>query len=139
VAMPAGRPQKNDLNIIIKDLQVNILSVKNDSFGNEVIYLKPVDANTKTKLKQIMSIYEANKDGDVKFPLFISDNGIDIILKAKTKFINYQPEVLTLDKRTYTADLLFSHYSMNSKDNGSTITGYYLKIPSIELSKTQVI
>jgi hypothetical protein len=116
---------------------MNLLSVRSESFGNEVIYLKPVDANTKTKMKQFMSIFEAHKDGDVKFPLFISDNGVDIILKAKTKFINYQPEVLTLDKRTYTADLLLSHYSMVKPDG--TITGYYLKIPSIELSKTQVI
>ena len=40
-----GRPQKNNNNIIINDINVEYLSTKTDKFDNSVSYFKLIDPN----------------------------------------------------------------------------------------------
>jgi hypothetical protein len=78
--MPPGRKPKDNNTIKINDLQIQLVSRKQDNYGNDITYFKIVDANLKTKMKQIMSI------DDIKMPYFFGDKS-EVILKVKEKFI----------------------------------------------------
>jgi hypothetical protein len=123
--MPAGRPQKNDLNIIIKDLNIEIITIKTDEYDNEVVFAKVIDPNVKTKMKQITSLSEANDK--LKVPYFVGDSGA-VILKFKKKFVETL-EGEELEKKKYTITAEFNYYSMTKAEN--EFTGYYIKVPAL--------
>ena len=47
MATKKGRPQKNNNNILINDINVEYLSTKVDKFDNSVVYLKLTDPKNK--------------------------------------------------------------------------------------------
>ena len=64
-----GRPQKNNNNIIINDINVEYLSTKIDKFDNSIVYFKLTDP--KSKLKTLFDT-QAN-DKDIKLPIWTTD------------------------------------------------------------------
>ena len=53
MASKKGRPQKNNNNIIINDINVEYLSTKKDKFDNEISYFKLIDPEN--KLHQLLT------------------------------------------------------------------------------------
>ena len=124
-----GRPQKNNNNIIINDINVEYLSTKTDKFDNSVSYFKLIDP--KNKLKPIIDTQVADKD--IKLSCIWSTDTQDIILKVKEKWINVADDLQTLTN--YTINVDFTAYSLDT-DNGN-VRGYYIKIPRIKKKKNE--
>ena len=124
MATKKGRPQKNNDNIIINDINVEYLSTKTDKFDNSVSYFKLIDP--KNKLKQIIDTQVADKD--IKLSCIWSTDTQDIILKVKEKWLNVADELSVLTNYVINAD--FTAYSLDT-DNGN-VRGYYIKIPRIK-------
>ena len=55
-----GRPQNNNNNILINDINVEYLSTKTDKYDNAIVYLKLTDP--KSKLKAVMDTQVSDKD-----------------------------------------------------------------------------
>ena len=79
MATKKGRPQKNNNNILINDINVEYLSTKTDKYDNSIVYLKLTDP--KNKLKQIID-FQAN-DNDIRLPIWTTETQ-DVILKVNT-------------------------------------------------------
>ena len=126
-----GRPQKNNNNIIINDINVEFLSTKTDKFDNSVVYLKLTDP--KNKLKPIIDT-QAN-DKDIKLSCIWTTDTQDVILKVKEKWLNVADDLQTLTNYVINAD--FTAYSLET-ENG-TVKGYYIKIPKIKKKKIEDI
>ena len=124
-----GRPQKNNNNIIINDINVEYLSTKTDKFDNSVSYFKLIDP--KNKLKPIFDTQVADKD--IKLSCIWSTDTQDIILKVKEKWINVADDLQTLTN--YTINVDFTAYSLDT-DNGN-VRGYYIKIPRIKKKRNE--
>ena len=124
-----GRPQKNNNNIIINDINVEYLSTKTDKFDNSVVYLKLTDP--KNKLKTIIDT-QAN-DKDIKLSCIWTTDTQDVILKVKEKWLNVADDLQTLTNYVINAD--FTAYSLDT-ENG-TVKGYYIKIPKIKKKKME--
>ena len=124
-----GRPQKNNNNIIINDINVEYLSTKTDKFDNSVSYFKLIDP--KNKLKPIFDTQVADKD--IKLSCIWSTDTQDIILKVKEKWLNVADELSVLTNYVINAD--FTAYSLDT-DNGN-VRGYYIKIPRIKKKKNE--
>ena len=129
MATKKGRPQKNNNNIIINDINVEYLSTKTDKFDNSVSYFKLIDP--KNKLKPIIDTQVADKD--IKLSCIWSTDTQDIILKVKEKWINVADDLQTLTN--YTINVDFTAYSLDT-DNGN-VRGYYIKIPRIKKKKNE--
>ena len=87
-----GRPQQNNNNIIINDINVEYLSTKTDKFDNSVSYFKLIDP--RNKLKALFDTQVADKD--IKLSCIWSTDTQDIILKVKEKWINVADDLQTL-------------------------------------------
>ena len=124
-----GRPQKNNNNIIINDINVEYLSTKTDKFDNSVSYFKLIDP--KNKLKPIFDTQVADKD--IKLSCIWSTDTQDIILKVKEKWLNVADELSVLTNYVINAD--FTAYSLDT-ENGN-VRGYYIKIPRIKKKKNE--
>ena len=129
MATKKGRPQKNNNNIIINDINVEYLSTKTDKFDNSVSYFKLIDP--KNKLKPIFDTQVADKD--IKLSCIWSTDTQDIILKVKEKWLNVADELSVLTNYVSNAD--FTAYSLDT-ENGN-IRGYYIKIPRIKKKKNE--
>jgi hypothetical protein len=130
--MPPGRKPKDNNTIKINDLQIQLVSRKQDNYGNDVTYFNIVDANLKTKMKQIMSI------DDIKVPYFYGDKN-EVILKVKEKFICLIDDGDLQLKKTYLANVEFEYYSYTPEGSETTYVGYYAKIPLMKASPSQVV
>jgi hypothetical protein len=130
--MPPGRKPKDNNTIKINDLQIQLVSMKQDNYGTDITYFKIVDANLKTKMKQTMSIE------DIKMPYFTGDKH-EIILKVKEKFICLIDETDLQLKKTYLANVEFEYYSYSPEGSETTYVGYYAKIPLMRASPSQVV
>ena len=126
-----GRPQKNNNNIIVNDINVEYLSTKKDKFDNEISYFKLIDP--KNKLKPIIDTQVADKD--IKLSCIWSTDTQDIILKVKEKWLNVADDLQTLTNYVINAD--FTAYSLDT-DNGN-MRGYYIKVPKIKKKKNEDI
>ena len=126
-----GRPQKNNNNIIINDINVEYLSTKKDKFDNEISYFKLNDPTN--KLKPTIDTQVADKD--MKLSCIWSTDTQDIILKIKDKWLNVSDDLQTLTNYVINAD--FTAYSLDT-DNGS-LKGYYIKIPKIRKKENEDI
>ena len=124
-----GRPQKNNNNIIINDINVEYLSTKTDKFDNSVSYFKLIDP--KNKLKPIFDTQVADKD--IKLSCIWSTDTQDIILKVKEKWLNVADDLSVLTNYVINAD--FTAYSLDT-DNGN-VRGYYIKIPRIKKKRNE--
>ena len=124
-----GRPQKNNNNIIINDINVEYLSTKTDKFDNSVSYFKLIDP--KNKLKPIIDTQVADKD--IKLSCIWSTDTQDIILKVKEKWLNIADDLSVLTNYVINAD--FTAYSLDT-DNGN-VRGYYIKIPRIKKKRNE--
>ena len=131
MASKKGRPQKNNNNIIINDINVEYLSTKKDKFDNEISYFKLNDP--KNKLKPIIDTQIADKD--IRLSCIWSTDTQDIILKVKEKLLNVADDLQTLTNYVINAD--FTAYSLDT-DNGN-MKGYYIKIPKIKKKKNEDI
>ena len=129
MATKKGRPQKNNNNIIINDINVEYLSTKTDKFDNSVSYFKLIDP--KNKLKPIIDTQVADKD--IKLSCIWSTDTQDIILKVKEKWLNVADELSVLTNYVINAD--FTAYSLDT-ENGN-IRGYYIKTPRIKKKKNE--
>ena len=127
-----GRPQKNNNNILINDINVEYLSTKKDKFDNEISYFKLIDP--KNKLKQIIDTQVADKD--IKLSCIWTTDTQDIILKVKSKWINAETDDL-LPLTNYVINSDFTAYSLDT-ENGN-MKGYYIKIPKIKKRKNEDI
>ena len=119
-----GRPKKESNVILVNNILLNFISKKEDAYGNEICYFKCVDKN---KLKPVM-VFQ-----NLKMPYFVGDNGA-VILRVKNKFVNYVDE---FKKQTYLCDLVFESYNFET-ENG-IISGFYLKVPKVEVSEIQSV
>ena len=131
MASKKGRPQKNNNNIIINDINVEYLSTKKDKFDNEISYFKLIDP--KNKLKPIIDTQVADKD--IKLSCIWSTDTQDIILKVKDKWLNVADDLQTLTNYVINAD--FTAYSLDT-ENGN-MRGYYIKVPKIKKKKNEDI
>ena len=131
MASKKGRPQKNNNNIFINDINVEYLSSKQDKFDNNVIYLKLQDP--KSKLKPVIDTQVSDKD--IKLSCIWTTETQDVILKVKDKWLCVADELQTLTNYVINAD--FTAYSMDT-DNGN-MKGYYIKIPKIKKKKMEDI
>ena len=125
MASKKGRPQKNNNNIIINDLNVEYLSTKVDKFDNSIVCFKLIDP--KNKLKAVIDTQLTDKD--IKISCIWSTDTQDVILKIKEKWIN----TITDDLQVYTNYIItadFTYYAMDS-DNGP-IKGYYIKVKNLK-------
>ena len=120
-----GRPAKNLNNITINELLVEYLSTKVDKFNNEISYFKIVDSAFRAKLKPLFCL---NDDGNLKLPIWTTEDKNEQILKVKDKWIGSFQELVK--KELYNIDIDFEHYTMET-DNG-VIKGYYAKVPIIK-------
>ena len=120
-----GRPTKNTNNIIINELLVEYLSTKPDKFDVEISYFKIVDSAFRVKLKPLFSL---NDDGNLKLPIWMTEDKNEHILKVKKKWIGSLTKLVQKD--LYNIDLVFENYTMDT-DNG-VIKGYYSKVTSIK-------
>ena len=100
-------------NIVIKNIRVEYIATKTDSYNNELSYFKIKDRNIEQKFKQII------KDNH-KLPWFKTDKGQNI-LKVKQKYIKLKE--LTKDKEMV-VDMNFKYYEIND------IQGYYVSLVS---------
>lgn len=125
-----GRPQKNNNNILINDINVEYLSTKVDKFDNSIVYLKLTDP--KNKLKSIIDI-QAN-DNDIRLPIWTTETQ-DVILKVKEKWLNVADDLQPLTNYVINAD--FSAYSLDTEKGN--VRGYYIKIPKIKKKKMEDI
>ena len=64
-----GRPQKNNVDISVKDLLVEYLSTKPDDYNNNISYFKIVDSGLKLKLKPLFSL-----NADLTTPIWKTDD-----------------------------------------------------------------
>ena len=132
-----GRPSKDNYTIKVNEIQINLLSQKQDKYNNEIVYFKVVDVNAKTKMKQLLAMYD-NPDSPLKLPFFIGETG-DIILRVKERFIN-APTITELEKKTYLANLEFKYYTyVPPEQTDINYTGYFLKLPLMVVSPTQIV
>ena len=130
MASKKGRPQKNNNNILINDINVEYLSTKVDKFDNSIVYLKLTDP--KNKLKPIIDI-QAN-DNDIRLPIWTTETQ-DVILKVKEKWLSVADDLQPLTN--YVINVDFSAYSLDT-ENGN-VRGYYIKIPKIKKKKMEDI
>jgi len=116
-----GRPPKSTNTVTINELIVEYLSTKNDSYGNEISYLKIIDPAFRAKLKPLFSL---NDEGLLKMPIWATDK-LEHILKVKSKFVNNAQELVK--NALYTINVNFEFYHMEQND----IKGYYAKITKV--------
>ena len=96
-------------NIVIKNVRVEYITTKLDTYNNEISYFKIKDKNIEQKFKPIM------KD-KFKLPWFKTDKN-QTIIKVKQKYIkNLEP----VKEKEIIVDINFKYYSMND------IEGYYV-------------
>ena len=86
-----GRPKLNTNNITINELLVEYLSTKVDKFNNEISYFKIVDSAFRIKLKPLFSL---NDDGNLKLPIWMTEDKNEYILKVKDKWIGSFQELV---------------------------------------------
>ena len=111
-----GRPQKNNVNINVKDLLVEYISTKPDDYSNNIRYFKIIDSGLKLKLKKLFSL-----NADLKTPIWKTDDKSEYILKVKETYIQPgNPELMFKTKESYNIDVNFVYYDMVSKN----IKGY---------------
>lgn len=96
-------------NILFKNIRVEYLSTKMDSYNNEISYFKIKDKNIDQKFKLLM------KD-NFKLPWFKTDKGHNI-LKVKQKYVKLKDPV---KDKEIVVDINFKYYSVNDTD------GYYV-------------
>lgn len=77
-----GRPQTNNNDIIINDINVECLSTQVDKFDNSIVYFKSTDP--KSRLKPLIDT-QAN-DKDIKLSCIWTTDTQDVILKVKEKW-----------------------------------------------------
>ena len=123
MATKKGRPQKNNNNILINDINVEYLSTKTDKYDNSIVYLKLTDP--KNKLKSIIDI-QAN-DNDIRLPIWTTETQ-DVILKVKEKWLQVSDDLQPLTN--YIINVDFSAYSLDTEKGN--VRGYYIKIPKIK-------
>ena len=128
MATKKGRPQKNNNNILINDINVEYLSTKTDKYDNSIVYPKLTDP--KNKLKSIIDI-QAN-DSDIRLPIWTTETQ-DVILKVKEKWVSVADDLQPLTNYVISVD--FSAYSLDT-ENGN-VRGYYIKIPKIKKKKME--
>jgi len=119
-----GRPKSNTNTVTINELLVEYLSTKNDSYGNEISYLKIVDPAFRAKLKPLFSL---NDEGLLKMPIWATDK-LEHILKVKSKFVNNTQEFVK--NALYIININFEFYHM--EDVGAK--GYYAKVTKVKPS-----
>ena len=120
-----GRPKLNTNNITINELLVEQLSTKVDKCNNEIKYFKIVDSAFRIKLKPLFSL---NDDGNLKLPIWTTEDKNEQILKVKDRWIGSLKELVK--KELYNIDIDFEHYTMEI-DN-EVIKGYYAKVTNIK-------
>ena len=130
MATKKGRPQKNNNNILINDINVEYLSTKTDKFDNSIVYLKLTDP--KNKLKPIIDIQAS--DNDIRLPIWTTETQ-DVILKVKEKWLNVADDLQPLTNYVINAD--FSAYSLDTEKGN--VRGYYIEIPTIKKNKMEDI
>ena len=91
-----------DEKVVIKNVRVEFLSSKKDSYDNVISYFKLKEKNVEQKFAPIIK-------AEHKVPWFKTDKGHSI-LKVKTKYVKLKEP--TKDE-TMTVDVAFSFYSMN--------------------------
>ena len=126
-----GRPQKNNNNIIINDINVEYLSTKTDKYDNSIAYFKLTEP--KSKLKPLFDTTIQNKEG-IKLPLWITEEQ-DVIIKIKEKWLNISDDLQQLSH--YILNVDFNSFSLDT-DNG-TMKGYYAKVIRIKKKKMDTI
>ena len=127
MATKKGRPQKNNNNIMIHDINVEYSSTNTDRLDNSIVYFKLTDP--KSTLKP--SIDTQANDKDVKVSHICVTDTQDVILKVKSKWLNICDELQPSANYVMNAD--FSSYSMDT-DNGD-MRGYYIKVIKIKKKK----
>ena len=100
MASKKGRPQKNNNNIIINDVNVEYVSTKTNKFDNSIVYFKLTDP--KSKLKPVIDTQVNDKD--IKLPVWTTDTQ-DVILKVKEKWITAD-DLQTLTSYVANCDLV---------------------------------
>ncbi len=101
----------DDENVVIKNIRVEYLTTKTDTYNNELSYFKIKDKNIDQKFKPLM------KD-NFKLPWFKTDKGHNI-LKVKQKYMKIKDP--PKDKELV-VEMNFKYYSIND------IQGYYVSL-----------
>ena len=121
----AGRPTKNNSKVDVDSLLIEFLAKKENTYGDEICYMKVVDKELKKKMKPVIAL-EAE---DVRMPYWITSDKQELILKVKDKFIG------TIEPyeqgKLYSINAEFHSYCIE-KDNEAPINGYFLKVPSMK-------
>ena len=124
-----GRPTKNTNTIRVDDLDVEFLSKKENDYGADICYFKVVDANAKTKLKQVKAVEE----DEIRMPYWKTEKQ-ELILKIKHKFINYDQDLLR--GNLYSINVDFESYNIDNIAN--PIKGYYCKVQGVNTRQIEV-
>ena len=116
-----GRPQKDNNVVKVNELICEYLTTKMNGYGKSVMYFKVMDSSFRSKIKPL---YSLNDKGDIKLPLWESENK-EFLLKVGEQWFNNVIELVRGEM--YILDLEFKYYDMET-DKGN-IKGYYAKIP----------
>ena len=103
-----GRPSTNTNTIRVDDLDIEFFINKESDYTADICYFKVVDANTKTKLKQVKAVEE----DEIRMPYWKTEPKRELILKVKDKFINYDQELQR--GNLYTINVDFESYSIDN-------------------------
>ena len=116
-----GSPVTDKNTVAINELIVEFLTTKKDNYDQDISYFKIVDPTFRVKLKPLFSL---NDEGNLKMPVWVTDNN-GYILKAKSKFIvNLQKFILNA---LHIINLNFEYYNMEDV----VVRGYYAEITTI--------
>ena len=66
-----GRPQKDNNVVKVNELICEYLTTKMNGYGKSVMYFKVMDSSFRSKIKPL---YSLNEKGDIKLPLWESEN-----------------------------------------------------------------
>ena len=119
-----GRPSTNTNTIRVDDLDVEFLSKKENDYNADICYFKVVDANTKTKLKQVKAVEE----DEIRMPYWKTEPKRELILKVKDKSINYDQELQR--RNLYNINVDFESYSIDNIEK--PVKGYYCKVQGVK-------
>ena len=75
-----GRTAKDKNVIGVENLKVNLISKKQNQYGDEILYFKIVDKDIKPKMKLIKAV--ADSTPSLRMPFFTGDNN-QVILRIK--------------------------------------------------------
>jgi len=126
-----GRTPKNRNLIEVGNVQLDFLSEKKDNYDNDLIYFSITDKDWKTKMRLIQITVEGNSA--LKAPFFMGGQG-EFHSEGQEKFVRCVC-FKEFERTSYTADLVFEMYSFKNQD-GQELTGYYCRIPCIQLIAT---